>query len=189
MRTARAMGVGMLGWIAFLGAVTGAAAPVQTADDHGAAVQIFARRVEQYAWLRARFEEQLPSFDADRRPWSLLLMRRYLASAIRSARARAASDGIFARPVDNFFRETIGAAIDDVDIDGLDEDGAEDPVDVLVNEPLPKWALHPVPTALLVRLPPVPGAISYRMAAGALVLWDDHAEIVIDALPDAFVTH
>jgi hypothetical protein len=188
MRIARAMGVGMLGWIAFLGVALGAAVSLQTAGDHGAAVQIFARRVEQYAWLRARFEQPLPSFDADRRPWSLLLLRRYLASAIRTSRARATQEGIFAPPVDGFFRETIGDAIHDIDIEGLIDDGTEDPIDVMVNEPLPEWALHPVPTALLERLPAVPGAISYKMAAGALVLWDDHAEIVIDALPDAFVT-
>jgi hypothetical protein len=115
-------------------------------------------------------------------------MRRYLASAIRTARAGATPEGIFAPPVDGFFRETIGDAIYAVDIEGFVDDGAEDPVDVMVNEPLPKWALHVVPPALLERLPPVPGAISYKMAAGALVLWDDHAEIVIDALPDAFVT-
>jgi hypothetical protein len=178
----------MLGGIALLGAATGAAAPSQTAGDHGAAVRIFAKRVEQYAWLRARLEQPLPSFDADRRPWSLLLMRRYLASAIRTARARETQVSIFAPPVDGFFRETIGDAIYDIDIEGLVDDGTEDPVDVMVNEPLPDWALHPVPPALLERLPPVPGAISYKMAAGALVLWDDDAEIVIDALPDAFVT-
>jgi hypothetical protein len=173
MRIVRAIGVGMLGWIAFIGAAAGAAAP-QTASDHGAAVQIFATRVEQYAWLRARLEQPLPSFDADRRPWSLLLMRRYLASAIRTARARETQVSIFAPPVEGFFRDV--------------DDGTEDPLDVMVNEPLPEWALHPVPPALLERLPPVPSAISYKMAAGALVLWDDHAEIVIDALPDAFVT-
>jgi hypothetical protein len=187
MRIVRAIGVGMLGWIAFIGAAAGAAAP-QTASDHGAAVQIFATRVEQYAWLRARLEQPLPSFDADRRPWSLLLMRRYLASAIRTARARETQVSIFAPPVEGFFRETIGDAIYDIDIEGLVDDGTEDPLDVMVNEPLPEWALHPVPPALLERLPPVPSAISYKMAAGALVLWDDHAEIVIDALPDAFVT-
>lgn len=188
MRIARAMGVGMLGWAVFLGATAGAAALLQTAGDHGAAVRVFAERVERYAWLRTRFEQPLPPFDADRRPRSLLLMRRYLASAIRTARAHVTQGNVFAPPVDGLFRETIGRAVYEIDIEGLVDDGAEDPVDLMVNEPLPEWALHPVPPALLERLPPVPGAISYKMAGGALVLWDDHAEILIDALPDAFIT-
>jgi hypothetical protein len=188
MRITRAVAIGMLGCSVFLGAGTSAAAPSQTAGDQGAAVRIFAERVERYAWLRARLEDPLPPFEADRRAWTLLLMRRYLASAIRSARAYAAQGDLFAPPVDGMFREAIGRAIYDTDIEGLVDDGAEDPVDLMVNEPLPEWALHPVPLALLERLPPLPGGISYRMAGGALVLWDDRAEILIDALPDAFVT-
>jgi len=187
MRILRAVGIGLLGWTALVGASTGAAALAQADSDHGAAARIFTERVERYARLRARLEEPLPPFDARRDPWSLLLTRRYLGSAIRTARAHASPGNVFAPPVDGLFREAIARAIYEVDLEGL-VGGGEDAVDLIVNEPVPAWALHDVPRALLEGLLPVPAGISYRVVGGALVLWDDHAEILIDALPDAFVT-
>jgi hypothetical protein len=187
MAFTRAVGIGLLGWTALLATAVGAAAPVQTGSDPAVSARIFTERVERYARLRARLEEPLPSFDTRRDAWSLLLTRRYLASAIRTARARAAQDHIFAPPVDGFFREAVARAIHHVDIEGLADGGGEGVVDLVVNEPVPDWALQDVPQPLLEQLLPVPTAISYRIVGGALVLWNDHAEIVIDALPDAFV--
>jgi hypothetical protein len=188
MRITRVVGIGVVGCTAVLGAWSGAAAFAQAGGDHGVAVRIFTERVERYARLRTRLEEPLPPFDARRDPWSLLLTRRYLASAIRTARAHATPGNVFAPPVDGLFRETIARAIHEVDIEGLVHAEGEGLVDLVINEPVPDWALGDVPRALLDRLPAVPAAISYRIASGALVLWDDHAEILIDALPDAFVT-
>lgn len=186
MRTMRAVGIGLLAWCAILGPQPDAAALAQAGDDHGAAARIFTERVERYARLRSRLEEPLPPFDARRDPWSLLLARRYLGSAIRTARAHAGPGEIFGPPVDGFFREAIGAAIDELDVEGLA--GGEDPVDLIVNEPVPEWALEEVPRVLAGRLPALPAALGYRLAGGALLLWDEHAEILIDVLPEAFVT-
>jgi hypothetical protein len=60
-------------------------------------------------------------------------------------------------------------------------------VDIVVNEPVPTWALQDLPDALRGSLPGLPDAIEYRVVDGRLILWDTHAEIVIDALPGAFV--
>ncbi len=188
MRTTQAVGIGVLGFMAVLSAWSGVAAPARAQDDHGSAARIFTQRVERYVRLRARLEEPLPPFDPRRDPWSLLLTRRYLASAIRTARAYVKPGDIFGPPVDGLFHEVITRATDDIDIEGLVDAGAESPVDLMVNEPVPDWALGPVPRKLLERLPAVPAGISYRLACGALVLWDEHAEILIDALPDAFIT-
>src|SRR5688572_30182680 len=100
MRTTQAVGIGLLGCVVILGAWPGAAAFAQADDDHGSAARIFTERVEQYGWLRRRLEEPLPPFDARRDSWSLLLTRRYLASAIRTARADAQPGNVFAPPVD-----------------------------------------------------------------------------------------
>lgn len=169
-----------------------AAAPTQAPDDvdRAAAIQAFANRVERYSALRARLEEPLPSFDARRDSWSLLLTRRYLASAIRTARPHARQGDILTPPAAQLFRELIADAIDEVDIEGLvDEDleAADAVVNVVVNEPVPAWALQDAPEAMLRRLPTLPDAIAYRIVGGNLILWDTHAEIVIDALPDALL--
>ncbi|OFW05152.1 MAG: hypothetical protein A3I61_10310 [Acidobacteria bacterium RIFCSPLOWO2_02_FULL_68_18] len=186
MRVSQAVGIGLLGWTAILGAWSGAAA-LSSTDDREVAARLFADRVERYVRLRARLEEPLPPFDLRRDPWSLLLTRRYLASAIRTARVQAKAGDVFGPPVDGLFRDTITTAIYEIDIEGL-VDGGESAVDLLVNEPVPEWAFQAVPRRLLERLPPLPPALAYRIACGALVLWDEHAEIVVDALPDAFVT-
>ena len=170
----------------------GAAAPPQGPDDidRAAAMQTFAKRTERYARLRARLEGPLPSFDARRDPWSLMLTRRYLASRIRAALPDARQGDMFSPPVALVFRRAIGQAIHDIDIEGLvDEDleAGDFLVDLEVNEPIPVWAHQRVPAALLERLLPLPAAIEYRIASGNLILWDMHAEIVIDALPDAFL--
>jgi hypothetical protein len=158
-------------------------------DRTAAAVRTFTERVDRYVWMRARFEEPLPSFDARRDPWSLMLTRRYLAAAIRTARARARLGDIFAPPVAQLFRGIIADAIYDVEIEGLVDEGLEtaDLVDVVINEPVPDWALREVPEAVLARLPAVPDAIGYRIVGGNLILWDTHAEIVVDALSNAFI--
>jgi hypothetical protein len=155
-----------------------------------AALRAFDAGVARYAALRTKFEEPLPAFDDPRRDeWTLLLMRRYLVSAIRAARREAPQGCIFG-PAAAVFRDTIARAIYDVEIEGLvdvapGEDGFV--LDLALNEPIPAWALSPVPEPLLERLPLLPAAIEYRIVAGALILWDTHAEILIDALPDAFV--
>jgi hypothetical protein len=155
-----------------------------------AGLQSFDENVARYAALRAGLEEPLPAFDDPRRDgWSVMLMRRYLASAIRTARRGVEPGEVFA-PAAGAFRDTIARAIYAIDIEGLVDVGpGEDGfvLDLVLNEPIPVWALLPVPQPLLERLPPLPAAIEYRIAAGALILWDTHAEILIDALPDAFV--
>ena len=157
-----------------------------TSDELGA----FDAAVARYAATRARLEEPLPVFDDPRHDgWAQLLMRRYLASAIRTAR-RGVEPGVIFAPAAGAFRDIIARAINAIDIEGLVDVGdGEDEfvIDLALNEPLPAWALSPVPLPLLERLPSLPAGIEYRIAAGALILWDTHAEILIDALPDAFV--
>jgi hypothetical protein len=155
-----------------------------------AALRAFDARIAHYAALRTKFEAPLPAFDDPRRdPWALLIARRYLASAMRTARRQVAQGCIFA-PAAEVFRDTIARAVDEIDLEGLVDEagGSRDfALDLTLNEPIPAWALSPVPAPLLERLPPLPAAIEYRIAGGALILWDTHAEILIDALPDAFV--
>ena len=167
-----------------------AAAGVQQAGAPPDALRAFESELARYVSLRARFEERLPAFDDPSRDrWTLLLMRRYLGSAIRAAR-RDAQPGCIFGPAALLVRKTIAEGLYEVDIEGLVEGllGEDEfALDLVLNEPVPSWAMAPVPAALLERLPPLPPAIEYRIAGGALILWDTDAEILVDALPDAFV--
>lgn len=192
MRSHRCLACSALACVVLLAGLQGAAAfPQEPAGgSDAAAMREFTQRIARYAGLRARFEEPLPLFDDTRRDaWSVMLTRRYLASAIRTARARAGMGDIFAAPVDAMFRKAITDAVYAVDIEGLvgGDLGTEDAfVDLAVNEPVPAWAMEEVPETLLGRLPALPEAIEYRVVGGSLILWDSHAEILVDALPGAF---
>jgi len=185
-RTIHAVVTASLVWAWLMMPGSGAAAFAQTAEDQAAATRTFSERVDRYVRLRDRLEAPLLPFDGRRDSWSLMLSRRYLASAIRSARPNAAQGQIFAPPVGDMFRTLIAQAVYQVDIEGLVSQEPEPSVDLVVNEPVPSWALEPVPGALLERLLPLPAGLEYRIVHGSLVLWDVHAEILIDVLPDAF---
>jgi hypothetical protein len=165
-----------------------AAAFAQAADNQAAAFTAFAEKIGRYERLRARLEERLPTLEGQRRSWSVMLMRRYLASAVRTARPRAQIGDVFTPPIAAVFRHALVDAVYDVDIEGLVPDESDVVVDLVVNEPVPEWALDRLPMPLLDRLPALPEGIEYRVVSGSLVLWDVHAEILIDTLPNAFVT-
>ena len=152
-------------------ALSQAPADVERAEAH----RVFNQRLGLYVAMRARLEEPLPAFDERRDPRSLMLTRRYLAAAIRTARAKAGQGDIFTPRVAAIFRVTV----------------LENPiggrgvlVDLVVNEPVPGWAMTKAPAALVAVLPVLPDAIEYCLVNGALILWDVHAEILIDWLED-----
>jgi hypothetical protein len=185
----RYLGVAACAWmLAFQSAAVSAQAP--DTSDRGVALQAFHDNVERYARLRARLEEPLPSFDERRDPWSLKLTRLFLASAIRSAPARPRPGDVFTAPVARMFRQVIGEAIYETDIEGVADEGLDVDdfvIDLRVLEPVPRWSLRPPPELLLKRLPELPPGIDYELVGDALILWDSHAEILIDALPGALV--
>jgi hypothetical protein len=171
--------------------LTGGISPLRAeqrpSTDRAAALQTFNVAVQRYATLRARLEEPLPPFDPSRGAWTLRVQRHYLASAIRNARSRAVIGDIFTSAAATIFRQDITRAIATSDIEGLLEERL-DPrlVDLAVNEPIPDWAMRPVPDQLLRFLPLLgPEGIEYRLVADSLILWDAHAEILIDALQGA----
>jgi hypothetical protein len=157
--------------------------------DPAAAIQAFTDRIESYASLRDRLEEPLPSLQSKRDTWSGFLTKRYLASAIRTARARAQQGDIFTPAVTRIFLERFAEMTS-----ARDEEGLLDGFDIgplvpgmmpAVNDSFPVVELRELPAVLLKRLPPLPRDINYRMVGPHLILWDADAEIVIDVLPDA----
>src|SRR5688572_3870831 len=99
----------LVGVTVFGGVVHGAAQPAEPASDP--ARRAFSQAVARYADLRARLAEPLPPFGPSRSAWSTLVAKRYLASAIRTARADARPGSIFAPEVAAVFRRELGSAL------------------------------------------------------------------------------
>lgn len=165
-----------------------AAAQAAGAVDHQAAAAMFTARLAEYETTRARLEEPMPAFDERREPWSLMLSRRYLASAIRAARPWARQGTVFSPLVAHSFRVLIEQHVPVEQRQQMAADAVDESyVTLTVQEPVPAWAMQPVPEALRQALPPLPNGIEYRVVAPSLILWDAHAEILIDVLPGAFL--
>jgi hypothetical protein len=151
-------------------------------------VEEFVMRVDAYVQLHHRLEASFPPMEETRDPLSRLLNKRYLASAIRSARRHAKEGNIFGPPVEEMFRTRIADAMRGRDLAAVvGPCGGESwsPTAPVLNEPLREAASCPFPVLLLEALPPLPGGLEYRVVGPDLVLWDAHAEIVIDILREA----
>ena len=54
-----------------------------------------------------------------------------------------------------------------------------------VNGKWPGPAMTVMPVTVLCQLPPLPEELEYRFVNRALVLWDAHADVIVDVMPDA----
>jgi hypothetical protein len=159
--------------------------------ERGAALRVFNVRIEEYAALHRRLEGPLPPLTQTRETARNYVARQLLANLIRKERSGAMQGDIFEPRVATVFRAMIVAALKGRDVEAfLTELNEEHPdlhgITPLINEPLPRGATHEMPVVLLQVLPALPEDVEYRIVDHYLVLWDIHANLVVDFVPDAF---
>ena len=173
-----------------LNAALGVARSQEEADlAQSAALCVFEARIGEYAALHRRLEAPLPlkpSLSAH----ALNGRREYLARAIKSARPTARQGELFTPDVARLFRDLIDKALTGRDAEAMLIDLYDDHPEPLgfsprVYDPYPEWATHEMPMNLLHWLPPLPADLEYRLVNHHLVLWDAHADLILDVLPDA----
>jgi len=158
--------------------------------DRAAALCTFEQRIDEYAVLRQQLEATLPPFVPSEDPMTFLRTRVAVATAIKDARPISEDTVIFTPPVANAFREVIARALAGRDVEALLRDlfAEHDVVESFhprVYENYPEWATHEMPVVLLQYLPALPDDIQYRLVGHDLVLWDVHADLIIDVLRGA----
>jgi len=189
------MGRAPRGWmtlvVAVLVSATVPAALQIGGEDREEALRVFHERVDAYAALHEKLEEGLPPRGSERSAFSTLLFRRYLATAIRTARWKARPGDIFTPAAAQAFQAIIAdayATSDGQTLSDLFRQRAARPVpSPVVNEPYPPEVARLVPDAILRLLPELAEDVEYRTVNADLFLWAIHAEIVVDVLPDAFL--
>jgi hypothetical protein len=162
-----------------------------SAVDRDAAIRLFRERVDAYAALHRRLETPLPTLTQARDMRRNFVVRQLLASAIRRARGQVRQGNIFAPDAAIALRAIISEALSGRDVESfLAELNEEHPqmhdVRAVINGPLPRGSTHEVPVVLLQVLPELPEDVEYRIVNHDLVLWDIHADLVVDYLPNAF---
>lgn len=165
-----------------------AGAARQASDDD--LLCMFAAKVDAYAQLHRRLETSLPPQVYTSDPELLLLSRKAMALAIRKERPLAQQGDIFSAEIAALFRRAVNRTLRDGHVEWdefLREDGMTLPLDVGVNGDYP--AGGPVATMsppLLAALPPLPRELQYRFVNMTLILWDVHAGLIVDFVPDIF---
>jgi hypothetical protein len=190
MRSLWQCAAGVVVCVVFWGDVIVAARPQSPTGSRTDALRVFDERLAAYAALHQRLEESLPPATPSNDMRSILRARETLASAIRTARPHASQGDIFTPAVADALRRTIADALEGVDSETLLkelylEDDVPPGYQPRVFDAYPRWATHEMPPVILHRLPPLPEDIVYRLVDHALVLWDVHADLIIDVLPDA----
>lgn len=149
----------------------------------------FLQRVDQYVALHRRLEAPLPpeivTADLER----LFAPRKALAAAIRSARADARQGDIFAPQTVGYFRRLVADALKKGGITDMlaiveDENFVHLPARVNGDYPADR-SIAMMPTCLLAVLPPLPPELRYGFVGRDLILWDVHAGLIVDFVPNA----
>jgi hypothetical protein len=161
------------------------------------ATQTFQQRIDEYVTLHRLLEAPLPPLWPTRDMSRIQGATRALALRIQTTRSTAQQGDIITADVARMFRRRIATCLTpeawaailaerDTDEQGL----PAPPVPALhVNMEWPAEVLFDfVPPQLLFALPPLPPELQYRIIGRALVLWDHHANLIVDILPGAFAS-
>jgi hypothetical protein len=161
-----------------------------------AAIRSFEARVADYVALHRRLEASLPPQRPTMNISKLYIEARTLAARIRFARQFAQTGDLFTPEIVPVLRRQIAACLSPEEWaailaeQAVDEDGTPVVIPELrANmEWPPQVAFNFVPPRLLRALPPLPPELQYRLIGRSLVLWDHHANLIVDVLPAAFTT-
>jgi hypothetical protein len=160
--------------------------PSQTPVGDPVAVAEFETRIRGYVSLHRRLEGATPTVKVSDDYAQVLAAIEALATKIRAARRDARRGDVFTPAVECWFREMLDRSLKGCDIAALhaaiNEENPPNMVFALtINGPWPKGAsLGPVPPRLLADLPHLPDDLQYRFLDRDLVLWDSHANLVVD---------
>lgn len=173
------------------GVVVLLAGPSAAQIDAPAETAAFQGRVNQYVQMHRRLEGPLPPLKVTTDMDEVHRLMADLRRRIREEQGRQAQDPLVTPPMALVLRQVIGATltVDDlIDLAAeLDEHTPEGMPAPCVNEPLPEDAPFVMIAPQLLRaLPPLPHELRYMALSKALVIWDHHADLVVEMVPGLF---
>jgi hypothetical protein len=154
------------------------------------AVAEFQRRLRQYDAVRERLDASLPVQAVSSNPAEILAVIEAHHSALQSARQTARQGDMFSPGIAGLFRHWILDSLHGVTAEEffvmITEDDAPPMAPPAVNASYPDGgARTTMPPQLLQVLPKLPSELEYRFINRDLILWDRHANLIIDFIPHA----
>lgn len=154
------------------------------------AVAEFQRRLRQYDAVRQRLDASLPVQAVSSNPAEILAIIDAHHRALRLARQAARQGDMFSPSIAALFRRWIVDSLHGMTAEEflvmITEDDAPPMAQPCVNDSYPDGgALTTMPPRLLQMLPRLPLGLEYRFIGHDLILWDPHANLIIDFIPHA----
>lgn len=160
-------------------------------DANAAIIKDFVSRVDAYVALHKKAEATLPALPKQTNPQIIDQHERALAKLIQAGRKDAKQGDIFAPPMQALVRRLLRPIFSG-------RDGAHVRAEILDNEYKGNVVLTPngrypdeipvstVPPQVLSNLPKLAEELEYRFVRQNLILFDPHAHIIPDWVPQAF---
>ena len=160
-------------------------------DADAAVIKEFLNRVETYAALHKKLEDTLPPLAKQTTPQKIDEHERALAKLIQGARKPAKQGDLFIVPMQSLVRRHLRPIF-------AGTDGAHVRAEIMDKESKASVTLTPngrypdeipvstVPPQVLAFLPKLPEEMEYRFVRQNLILFDPHAHLIPDWVPQAF---
>jgi hypothetical protein len=154
-------------------------------------VRTFDDRVNWYVQIHREMEGPVPALETSRDMDEVRQRMRTVRVRILAKTGRLSRGHLFTRDVIGIMRREIAATLSREDLkillaDVLEHSPPNMPA-LRVQEPLPDDApFVAFPPRLFRRLPTLPPELRYLVLEKALVLWDHHADLVVDIAADVF---
>lgn len=188
-----------VGWVLACALPVTAAAVQSRADSASQILQFvhhdgfagFQSRVDEYVQVHRRVAARLPPLAVTTNLDDVHRRMDALRARIRAERRERTQGDLFRPEVIARFREVVAGSMTGDDIrnamEDIDEHVPPGMRPLRINEPLPEDApFGMVPPALLRALPPLPDELRYMVLSKAILIWDQHADLVVDIAAGVF---
>jgi len=172
-------------------AVTSDKKSVNPNDADAAIIKDFLKRVDVYVTLHKKLEATLPALPTQTNPTAVDQHERALEKLIQAERKGARQGDVFSVPMQRLVRRLMRPVF-------AGREGAHVRAEILDNENKARVVLAPnsrypdeipvstVPPQVLQFLPKLPEELEYRFVRQNLILFDPHAHVIPDWVPQAF---
>ena len=168
-----------------------ATSPKKSVNPEAPTIKEFVKRVEGYAALHKKLEDTLPPLPKQTNPEQIDTHERALGTLIQDARKGAKQGDLFFDEMQRMVRRLLRPVFSG-------REGTHVRAEILDNEHKGNVVLTPnarypdeipvstVPPQVLANLPKLPEEMEYRFVRQNLILFDPHAHVIPDWVPQAF---